>query len=78
MILHLSNYLLSYLVFDIMSGLPADVAHFLSCGADKVLLKPLDILAFGEAMRDVRMQQQEQEQGSGPGQGRGQGQALEL
>ena len=44
---------LLYLVFDIMSGLPADVAHFLSCGADKILLKPLDILAFGQAMRDA-------------------------
>jgi hypothetical protein len=63
-----------YLVFDIMSGLPSDVAHFLSCGADKVLLKPLDILAFGEAMRDVRMQQHDQEQG----QEQGQGQTLEL
>ena len=61
-----------------MSGLPADVAHFLTCGADKVLLKPLDILAFGEAMRDVRMQQQEQELGPGPGQGGGPGEALEL
>ena len=73
MILHLSN---SLYLFDIMSGLPADVAHFLSCGANKVLLKPLDILAFGEAMRDVRIQQQGQ--GQEQGQGQGQGPALEL
>ena len=53
--------MLLYPVFDIVLGLPSDVAHFLSCGADRVLLKPLDILAFGEAMRDVRVQQQQEQ-----------------
>ena len=33
-----------------IAGLPSDIAHFISCGADKVLLKPLDIEAFKEAM----------------------------
>ena len=56
-----SHRLINHLSYTLISlpGLPADVAHFLSCGADRVLLKPLDILAFGEAMRDVRVQQQE-------------------
>jgi hypothetical protein len=35
------------------AGLPADVAYFLSCGADKVLLKPLDLNKFGQAMREA-------------------------
>jgi signal transduction histidine kinase len=34
-------------------GLPSDVDYFLGCGADKVLLKPLDFDAFGQAMRDL-------------------------
>ena len=34
-----------------MSGLPSDVTHFLSCGVDKVLLKPLDMEAFTRAMK---------------------------
>ena len=32
------------------SGLPSDVTHFLSCGVNKVLLKPLDMNAFVSAM----------------------------
>ena len=35
------------------AGLPSDVTYFLGCGADKVLLKPLDFDAFGQAMRDL-------------------------
>jgi CheY-like chemotaxis protein len=34
------------------TGLPADIAHFLACGADRVLLKPLDMNAFGKAMEE--------------------------
>ena len=34
-----------------LSGLPSDVSHFISCGVDKVLLKPLDMEAFVRAMR---------------------------
>jgi hypothetical protein len=36
------------------AGLPSDVAHFLECGADRVLLKPLDVDAFTEAMREMK------------------------
>ena len=32
-------------------GLPSDVAHFLNCGADRVLLKPLDVQTFAQAMK---------------------------
>jgi hypothetical protein len=34
-------------------GLPSDITHFLEYGADRVLLKPLDINAFGNAIRDM-------------------------
>jgi hypothetical protein len=37
------------------AGLPTDVAHYLNCGADRVLLKPLDINAFGQAMKDMEI-----------------------
>ena len=37
------------------AGLSTDVEHFLSCGADRVLLKPLDIDAFGAAMRELSL-----------------------
>ena len=33
-------------------GLPSDIQHFLNCGADRVLLKPLDMNAFRQAMRE--------------------------
>lgn len=57
-----SHYLLSYfiifshsiLIFPMtlsLSGLPSDVSHFISCGVDKVLLKPLDMEAFVRVMR---------------------------
>ena len=36
------------------SGLPSDIEHFLSCGANNVLLKPLDTEAFGKAMKEIR------------------------
>jgi hypothetical protein len=56
-ILILYLYLIaSYLFFTLpffFAGLPTDVAHYLNCGADRVLLKPLDISAFGQAMRDL-------------------------
>jgi CheY-like chemotaxis protein len=32
------------------NGLPSDVDHFLSSGADKVLLKPLDTSSFKAAI----------------------------
>jgi CheY-like chemotaxis protein len=35
------------------NGLPSDVDHFLSSGADKVLLKPLDTRAFKAAMKKI-------------------------
>jgi hypothetical protein len=35
-------------------GLPSDVAHFLECGADRVLLKPLNVDAFTEAMGEMK------------------------
>lgn len=35
------------------TGLPSDVEHFLQCGANRVLLKPLDFNAFTEAMREM-------------------------
>lgn len=34
------------------NGLTSDVEHFLNCGADKVLLKPITGEAFSGAMRD--------------------------
>jgi CheY-like chemotaxis protein len=34
-------------------GLPSDVDHFLSSGANKVLLKPLDTNAFKVAMKEI-------------------------
>jgi hypothetical protein len=34
-------------------GLPSDIQHFLNCGADRVLLIPLDMNAFNQAMRDI-------------------------
>ena len=37
----------------LFAGLPSDVTYFLSCGADKVLLKPLDLNKFGLAMREA-------------------------
>lgn len=37
----------------VFSGLPLDVAHFVSCGANKVLLKPLDINSFTLAMKNI-------------------------
>lgn len=35
------------------TGLPSDIAHFLAYGADRVLLKPLDINAFSNAIHDM-------------------------
>lgn len=37
------------------AGLPTDVEHFLACGADRVLLKPLNIDAFKDAMRVMKI-----------------------
>ena len=34
-------------------GLPVDIACFIDSGANKVLLKPLDIEAFDQAMREM-------------------------
>ena len=43
------------IIFNIFcqTGLPSDIEMFLSCGANKVLLKPLNLDAFGEAMKDM-------------------------
>jgi DNA-binding response OmpR family regulator len=37
------------------NGLPSDVEYFLSSGADKVLLKPLDMRAFKAAMKEISL-----------------------
>jgi DNA-binding response OmpR family regulator len=37
------------------NGLTSDVEHFLSSGADKVLLKPLDTNAFVIAMKEISL-----------------------
>ena len=37
------------------SGLPSDIDYFLSCGANKVLLKPLDLETFGQAIEQTVM-----------------------
>ena len=44
-----------YCIILFYSGLPSDIEHFLSSGADKVLLKPLDTEAFGKAMKEIRI-----------------------
>ena len=46
---------LTLLTLFLYSGLPSDIEHFLSSGANKVLLKPLDTEAFGKAMKEIRM-----------------------
>ena len=48
-----SIFLISSSLFLIPTGLPSDIHFFLSCGANLVLLKPLDIRAFGKAMKSV-------------------------
>jgi DNA-binding response OmpR family regulator len=35
------------------NGLTSDMDYFLSSGADKVLLKPLDMSAFKAAMKEI-------------------------
>ena len=35
------------------TGLPSDIEMFLNSGANKVLLKPLDLDALGHAMKDM-------------------------
>ena len=42
-----------YHSFSSPSGSPTDVQHFLSSGANKVILKPFRIGAFGEAMNAI-------------------------
>ena len=42
-----------YHPFPSTSGSPTDVQHFLSSGANKVILKPFRIGAFGEAMKAI-------------------------
>ena len=44
---HIWRYTLLY------PGLPSDIDHFMNCGADKVLLKPLDTKVFGQAMKEI-------------------------
>ena len=39
--------------YSLPTGLPSDIDTFLSCGANKVLLKPLDLEAFSQAMKDT-------------------------
>ena len=36
------------------TGLPSDIDFFLNSGANKVLLKPLDLETFGHAMKDMK------------------------
>jgi hypothetical protein len=55
-LLFLSSLLLThlpFLLYLLSIGLPSDITHFLENGADRVLLKPLDINAFGNAIRDM-------------------------
>ena len=37
------------------TGLQSDVDHFINAGADRVLLKPLDMAEFKEAMRGKKL-----------------------
>ena len=50
------HYTYSYLqsLSHYNTGLPSDIEHFMNCGADKVLLKPLDMTAFAEAIKETR------------------------
>jgi hypothetical protein len=52
---YLPFFLFNTVVSFFPAGLPTDVAHYLNCGADRVLLKPLDINAFGQAMKDMEI-----------------------
>ena len=47
--------LIVFIIFNISckTGLPSDIEMFLNCGANKVLLKPLDLDALGQAMKDM-------------------------
>ena len=36
------------------TALPADIEYFLQRGADKVILKPLNIDAFENAMKEIK------------------------
>ena len=38
-----------------ITALPADIEFFLQRGADKVILKPLNIDAFENAMKDMKI-----------------------
>ena len=33
------------------SGLPSDVTHFLKCGANEIILKPLNLERFAQVMK---------------------------
>ena len=44
---------MQYILF--VAGLSTDVEHFERCGANKVLLKPLDIDDFESSMRELSM-----------------------
>ena len=47
-------HLMTLYIFDGI-GLPSDIEYFLNCGANKVLLKPLDVEAFEQAMGEEMM-----------------------
>ena len=47
-------HLIALYLFD-GTGLPSDIVYFLNCGANKVLLKPLDVKTFEQAMGEEMM-----------------------
>ena len=50
-----STIVLHYIILcHIFSGLQADLDHFTNAGADRILLKPLDMAVFSEVMRDKK------------------------
>ena len=48
-----SNYFNLQILIFFPLGLPSDIKYFLDCGANDVLLKPLDVEAFGLAMKVI-------------------------
>ena len=48
-----SNYFIIQILISFPLGLPSDIKYFLDCGANDVLLKPLDVEAFGLAMKVI-------------------------
>ena len=48
-----SNYFNLQILIFFPLGLTSDIKYFLDCGANDVLLKPLDVEAFGLAMKVI-------------------------